>query len=74
MGNLQARVVRGQLQVRDARHGDDELESNLTRPQVGQRGRIVERGQQAIPVTDSKDLDRRGQRRPLVDDDLAGRA
>src|SRR5260370_30485791 len=49
MGNLQARVVGGQLQGRDARHRDHELESNLPRPEAGQENRVVARSPHALP-------------------------
>jgi hypothetical protein len=74
MGYLQARVVGRQLHVGFAGDGERDLKPDLAIPEVGQSRRVVERDDHAVPVADGQHLDRRRQRRPLVDDDLALRA
>src|SRR5713226_347865 len=74
MGYLQARVVSRQLHVWFTRDGERDLEPDLAIPKVWERGRIVERDDHAIPIADGEHLNRRPQRRTLVDDDLAFRA
>src|SRR5947208_3521470 len=67
------RVVRRQRHVRQALEGEVQLELDLARPDVRQRRVIVERRLHPVAVADRVDLDRRGRRRALVDDDLADR-
>src|SRR5438477_1752346 len=74
MRYLQARVVCGQLDVRHAGDRDRDLEPDLAIAQVGYSARVFQRGEHPVPIAHRHHLDRRRQRRSLVDDDLPRRA
>src|ERR1700730_420037 len=74
MGNLETGVVGGKHQVRAAPEGQSELELDLTGADVGHRGWVVQSCFHPVAVSDRQHLDRRCDRRTLVDDDLAGGA
>jgi hypothetical protein len=72
--NLQAGVVGGKGDVRAALEGDTQLELDLSRADVRERGRVAERHLHSVSVPDGGHGDRRGERWTLIDDDLAFRS